>query len=186
MRYERAELGERLAADYVLGMMPRRARRRFERAMAGSATLAAAVAGWSESLGLLDAMTEDEMPPARVWRAIERRIGPTTHLPAPARRRVGPRTFWRGLAATAIAACAAVAIIIALNPAPLPNLVEALAEKTGLPGWIAAVQHAPADIGLSTIALGVPERERPRWIRAALLLTGDALPLTADPPQPSR
>ena len=64
--------------------------------------------------------------------------------------------------------------------------VEALAEKTGVSNWIAAAQRAPADIGLSTIRLGVPERERPRWLRAALLLTDDALPLTKEPPAQSR
>ncbi len=178
MNYARPELGERLAADYVLGLMPARARRRFEREIAGNATLAAAVAGWSERLGPLDSLTRDETPPAHVWRRIEQRIGLLKPLPAGR-----PRVFafsWRGLLMVAMAACAAIAIIVAVDPAPVRNEVAALAEKTGLDGWITSAQHTAPDIGLSTMRLGVAERERPRWLRAALLLTDDALPVAKD------
>jgi len=185
MNYDRPQLGERLAADYVLGMMPARARRRFERAIAGNATLAAAVAGWSERLGPLDAITADETPPPHVWRRIEQRIGAITPVRAPART----RSFvwsWRGFTAAALAACAAIAIYVAVNPAPLRDEVALLAAKTGLDGWITSAQRAAPDIGLSTMRLGVPERERPRWLRAALLLTDDALPIAKDLATPKR
>lgn len=184
MNYGRPELGERLAADYVLGMMPARARQRFERVMAHDATLAARVAGWSERLGPLDEATADQTPPAHVWRHIEQRIGIAT----PTRSTERPGFFgfsWRGFAITVAAACAAIVIYVAANPTPLRTEIAALAEKTGLGDWIATAQHAAPDIGLSTMRLGVPERERPRWLRAALLLTDDALPLTAKwPVQP--
>jgi anti-sigma-K factor RskA len=180
MNYARQELGERLAADYALGLMPLRARRRFERAMADSATVAALAAGWSERLGPLDSLTPDEMPPARVWRAIEARVGPAAFAPKRARLSAFG-IFWRGCAATAVAACAAVAIYVAVDPAPLSQTVAALAEKTGLAGWADGAKQMP-DIGLSTIALGVPERERPRWLRAALLVTNDVLPATKPAP----
>jgi anti-sigma-K factor RskA len=179
VNYDRAELGERLAADYVLGLMPRRARQRFERAMAGNATLAARVAGWSDRFTPLDTATGDEAPPARIWQAIERRLGPA---PRPqATRRVGLSLFWRISAASLITACAALIIYLTVAPMPLPATVEALAERTGLSWFIESAGHN--DIGLSTIRLGVSERERPRWIRAALLLTNDAAPMTAEPPK---
>jgi anti-sigma-K factor RskA len=187
MNYTRSQRGERLAADYVLGMMPPRARRRFERAMATNATLAATVAAWSDRLAPLDTLTAEETPPARVWRAIDQRIGDQRVRAAPSTRQVARRhgfsSFWRGFGAIAVAACAAVAIYIAINPAPVTDMVAELTDKTGLSKAIeAAKNNAPADIGLSTIQLGVPERERPRWLRAALLLTDDAVPLTAQPP----
>jgi anti-sigma-K factor RskA len=178
VNYDRVELGERLAADYVLGLMPRRARRRFERAMAGNATLAARVAGWSNRFTPLDTATLDTAPPARVWRAIEQRLGPEP-LREP-RRRVGLSLFWRITAASLITACAALVIYVTVAPMPLPAIVEAVAERTGLSSFIESAGHS--DIGLSTIRLGVSERERPRWIRAALLLTGDAQPMTQAPP----
>jgi anti-sigma-K factor RskA len=184
MNYTRPQRGERLAADYVLGMMPPRARRRFERAMATNATLAATVAAWSDRLAPLDTLTAEEAPPARVWRAIDQRIA----APAPRTQQVAPRRgfgFWRGFGAIAVAACAAVAIYIANNPAPVTDMVAELADRIGLSRAIeAAKDNAPADIGLSTIRLGVPERERPRWLRAALLLTDDAVPLTGQAPKP--
>ena len=179
MNYARPELGARLAAAYVLGLMPTRARRRFEREIAANATLAAAVAGWSERLGALDSLTADETPPVQVWRRIEQRIGPV----APVRPAARQRSFavsWRGFGIAAAAACAAIAIVVAVDPARVRNDIAALAEKTGLDGWIASARHAAPDIGLSTMRLGVPERERPRWLRAGLLLTDDALPVTKD------
>ena len=174
MNYARPQLGERLAVDYVLGLMPPRARRRFENAITRSATLAAAVARWSERLGALDAMTPDETPPAHVWRAIARRIGADAPVREP---RVSALAFWRGFGALALAACVAVAIFVAADSTPMHKAVETLAERSGIAGWIDHAKHNPVDIGLSTMTLGVSERERPRWIRAALLSSGDALPI---------
>ena len=178
MDYNRPELGERLAADYVLGLMPQRARQRFERELAGSANLSAIVAGWSERFALLDETTRDEAPPARVWHAIDRRVGVGG---APSRRRpLG--LFWRGMALTAAAACAAVVIYVAPDPTSLHRELHALADRAGVSGWVGSAPRAMPDIGLSTMRLGVPERERPRWLRAALLLSSEALPLTLPPP----
>lgn len=182
MNYGRPELGERLAADYVLAMMPARARQRFERVMAHDATLAARVAGWSERLAPLDAATRDQTPPAHVWRRIEQRIGATASVGSPSRAPARAWFFgfgWRGFAIAA-AACAAIVIYIAVKPTPLRTEIAMLAEKAGIDGWVASARHVPPDIGLSTMRLGVPERERPRWLRAALLLTDDALPVAQD------
>ncbi len=180
MRYDRPELVQHLAADYVLGLMPRRARWRFERVFARNMSLAAAVAEWSERLEPLDAMTADATPPAYVWRAIDRRVGPG--IRPVERQRAGLRVFMRVILATAVTACAALVISVALNPTRLPGIVDALSEKLGLPVWMEAAKRAPADLGLSTMSLGISERERPRWIRAALLVTGDAAPITAGLP----
>ena len=185
MNYDRPELGGRLAVDYVLGLMPARARRRFERAMADNASLAAATAGWSERLGELDSLTADETPPASVWRSIEQRIVAVAPVPAPIRGR-WLAFSWRGFGITVAAACAAIAIYVAIDPTPMRDEVAALAEKTGFDGWIASAQHAPPDIGLSTMRLGVSERERPRWLRAALLSTDDARPIANDLARPQR
>jgi len=186
MKYERPELGERLAADYVLGLMPPLARRRFERAMAHDATLAATTALWSERLGALDETTAGETPPARVWRAIEQRIAALAPSPVAAAR---PRSFrfaWRGFAVSAAVACAAIAIYVAVNPAPLQHDIIALASRVGMAGWDGTAKPPMPDIGLSTMRLGVSERERPRWLRAALLATNDALPIANELSRPPR
>jgi len=179
MRYDQPELSSRLAADYMFGLMPRRARGRFERVIAKDATLAAKVAGWGERLAPLDTVTEDIAPPPRVWRAIERQIGLSAKPAARPQRHL--RFSWRILGISAIAASAAIALYVALTPIPVSTAFEPLAEKIGLPGWMEAARRAPTDISLSTMRLGISERERPRWIRAALLLTSDAQPITSAP-----
>lgn len=177
MNYDRPELGERLAADYVLGLMPARARRRFERLFAGDATLAAHVGAWSDRLSPIDGTVEEAAPPARVWRAIERRIAALAPADRPyPRRRNAAAVFWRCFGAAAAAACAAVVIYVVLAPAPLPQLIAELAGKAGISGWVAGAKHSPRDVGISAIMPGTPERERPRWLRGTLLLTPDAAP----------
>jgi len=178
MRYDQHERSSRLAADYMFGLMPPRARSRFERVIAKDATVAAKVAGWSEQLAPLDGMTEDIAPPPHVWRAIERRIGLSAK---PMVRQARLRFSWRIFAAGCIAATAAIALYVAFNPVPVSTAVEALEEKIRLPAWMEAARRAHTDLGLSTMRLGISERERPRWIRAALLLTSDAQPITSAP-----
>ncbi|HTQ34027.1 MAG TPA: hypothetical protein VMI30_07650 [Stellaceae bacterium] len=181
MNYSRPELGERLAADYVLGQMPPLARRRFERAMAGSATIAAVVAAWSDRFAALDETTPAETPPARVWRAIDQQIGPGVRPP------VRERWFlWRGFAALAVAASLALVVYIALNPMKPRQLLAAVEAKSGLAAIMETAKHSPADLGLSTMRLGVSERERPRWLRAALLITNQTVPLTEEDSPPAR
>ena len=75
MRYDNPELRERLAAEYVLGTMPVRARRRFERLIADDAGLARMAGDWADRWSPLDDAAPAEEPPARVWRAIEAHIG---------------------------------------------------------------------------------------------------------------
>ena len=55
MRYEDPELRERLAAEYVLGTLPSRSRRRFERLMTEDPALARVVAVWADRLAPIDA-----------------------------------------------------------------------------------------------------------------------------------
>lgn len=84
-----------LAAEYVLGTLHGRARRRFERRLADSAALRAAVAGWERRLGKLTALAKPEAPPDAVWRDIERRLFADPKPTVPWYRQLGP---WRGLA----------------------------------------------------------------------------------------
>jgi anti-sigma-K factor RskA len=186
MNYSRPELGERLAADYALGTMPPRARRRLERAMAGDATLAATVAAWTERLAPLDEISADEAPAARIWRTIKRRIAPLAPAPAPVRRRSGAVSWWPAFVASTIAACAAIMLYVALSPEPLPNVVTAWLDKIELPSWITSPPQRVGDAGLSDIdTLPASERERPRWFRDAWLLSRDGSDISGiiEPPR---
>ena len=89
MNYERPELLDRLAAEYVFGPMPARARRRFERLRARSPAADAAAREWERRLMPLSAPVPALEPPPRVWDGIDRRTGGTG--------RIAPASAWAWL-----------------------------------------------------------------------------------------
>ena len=74
MRFADEALRDKLAAEYVLGTMSARARRRFEIYLRGNPQLRRAISQWEARLApLADVMPAIE-PPARVWRGIKTRL----------------------------------------------------------------------------------------------------------------
>ena len=155
MRYEDPELRERLAAEYVLGTLPSRARRRFERLLAEDPELARVVAAWADRLAPIDTATPAEQPPARVWRAVEARIAAGVAPLLSGHRRFGSLAFWRGLAVAACAAAAGLIIYITGFPrsaGPLaPTVVAVLADQSGDPNWIAIAGPRRGEVSVSVI-----------------------------------
>jgi anti-sigma-K factor RskA len=117
----RPELAERLAAEYALGTLRGRARTRFRRALEADGALARAVAEWEARLAPLAQGVRAVEPPARVWRAIESRLGP-----ASPRKESG---LWKALGLVAGGAAAAMlgmAVFVSpprQAPAPPPAAV---------------------------------------------------------------
>jgi anti-sigma-K factor RskA len=74
MRFTDETLRDKLAAEYVLGTMSARARRRFEIHLRGNPQLRRAVAQWETRLSPLAAVLPAIEPPARVWQAIKTRL----------------------------------------------------------------------------------------------------------------
>lgn len=99
------ELIDKLAAEYVLGTLHGRARRRFERLLKENPALREEVAVWERRLGPLADAIEPITPPARVWRAVQRRVA--AQRPESLWERLG---FWRpfGLITGALALTLAV------------------------------------------------------------------------------
>jgi anti-sigma-K factor RskA len=75
MNYTDPDIRERLAAEYVLGTMPERARRRFESQLKMSPALRAAVSEWETRLTPMASAVPEITPPRRVWKNIQQRIG---------------------------------------------------------------------------------------------------------------
>src|SRR5579859_2146013 len=76
MRFADETLRDKLAAEYVLGTMSARARRRFEFHLRSNPQLRRAVSKWELRLApLADALPAIE-PPARVWHEIKTRLQP--------------------------------------------------------------------------------------------------------------
>ena len=117
-----------LAAEYALGTLRGRARRRFEAMAREDRDLAEAVRRWEGFLTPLAARLAPVEPPARVWHAIEARIAPR-----PAASRPGLWSslgFWRGVGAGLAAVVVALLALLSLGrpePAPGPMLVAVLA-----------------------------------------------------------
>ena len=109
-------LQERLAAEYALGTLRGRARRRMERWMREDAALARAVAEWEARLAPLAAGVLPVAPPGRVWARIRAHV---------AGRPAGlwdNLAFWRGLglAASGTAAVLVAAVVLVQPQAPVP------------------------------------------------------------------
>jgi anti-sigma-K factor RskA len=186
MRYDNPELRERLAGEYALGTMPRRARRRFERLMAADPVLARLVGDWVDRLLPLDDATPAEEPPARVWRAIEGRVADgaaVSQVPQPASAWFGSLAFWRGLALAAGAAAAGLVVYVAAfsGRAPAPTVVAVLAGRAGAPGWVAVTGPQPGEVSFAAVA---PQAEaRPHAFELWGIAGGPPRPLGLLPQQ---
>jgi anti-sigma-K factor RskA len=205
MKYDSPELREQLAAEYVLGTMPVLVRRRFERLLAADPELRQAVEDWTARFGPIDRAAVAQEPPARIWRAVERRLALRPQAAA-VPGWFGSLAFWRGatLAAAALAAVAILYVAVGAPPSPT-NVVAILSDDQGNPGWIAlggarGDEIAVAPIGkvavdaahafeLWAIAEGqphplgllVPEPGHKLMVQAALVPAGGVLAVSVEP-----
>jgi anti-sigma-K factor RskA len=153
MRYDSPDLRDRLAAEYVLGTLPSRPRRRFERLMAADPSLARMVGDWTDRLAPLDSLTPAEEPPARIWQALERRIGSAAPTALSWRRWLNSLALWRSLALSGSLATAALALYLAVLPRPnAPAVVAVLANQGGGSGWVAVTGPKTGEVSISAVA----------------------------------
>jgi anti-sigma-K factor RskA len=187
MKLRDSELRDRLAAEYALGTLRGRARRRFERLMADDPDLAKLAEGWSARLDALAAAAPKIEPPTAVWRAIKRRVGPS-----PQRREATDRTsrmrrrslaellfgrpaegvpsiataglwycvgFWRGLGLSAAALALALLIYVLAGPigGPHATYVALLADAANKPVVVANLDLTEGRLTLDAAKLPMPE-----------------------------
>lgn len=70
MRYDRPEVQEHLAAQFVLGTLSPRARRRLQGLASTRPALRARIDAWAERLAVLSATTPSQVPSAALWAEI--------------------------------------------------------------------------------------------------------------------
>jgi anti-sigma-K factor RskA len=172
MNYERGELIEMLAAEYVLGTLRGPARRRFERLCAANAAADAARIRWEDRLAALALQLKPEQPRDEVWRRIRGAIGADAHAPSVAR----PRWVrWLPLAAAAALLGFAVWLGPRLGLGPAPTLVvTVLGEDTAHAQWRierTADAHRLRIVTIATLAAN-PDKTYELW----------ALPRDGKPP----
>jgi len=132
MNYERGELLDRLAGEYVLGTLRGAARRRFERLYVQSEAARGALHRWEDDWASLGRTLAPVQPSSQVWSNVERRLFGTAAAAPRARRRTWPVALAAGLAAVALL----VGLILwqQLAPPPLQTLAV-LGTDSAHPVW---------------------------------------------------
>lgn len=162
MNYDSPKLRDMLAAEYALGTLHGRARRRFERLLARDETLRQLVEQWQQRLAPLDYVVPAQQPPERVWLAIARRIA----APRPTAAGERPRTraaggfwnnlgFWRALGVGASAVAAALLIYLSVVPVapPEPSYVAVLLDQQAQPAVAINYRADSRQIAVSVVAV---------------------------------
>ena len=166
MDYSRPELADRLAAEYVAGLLRGAARRRFEALLPAHPALRGAVRAWQDRLMPLTEVVEAQTPSPEVWKRIEMRIHAGSSGAAKASAPAAVAGWWRQLAFwRAFSAAAGVAtIVLALtlaNPAPaLAPIIVVLSAAAPVAGSPAGAV-APASFVASITADGRAMVTRP-------------------------
>lgn len=128
MKYENTELRQMLAAEYALGTLRGRARRRLEKLAGREPAIRAEITRWEARLAEFDRTLAPVTPPAAVWLGLQHRVQVAAPKIAPLRpidRRPveappKPASLWRIGAGLATAAAVVLAVMIGQR-LPLPG-----------------------------------------------------------------
>jgi anti-sigma-K factor RskA len=127
VNYDRPELLDKLASEYVLGTLRGRARRRFEQLLRKYPAAQSAVHAWEDRLGRLASSVAPVKPPERLWTAIE------TKLPgAKKQAKAGWLDWLKPVAGFAFGAALTVGLVLN-NPARFVSVDEVAQSKQALP-----------------------------------------------------
>jgi anti-sigma-K factor RskA len=176
MKYRDQQLRDALAAEYALGTLQGRSRRRFERSLKDDPQLRAIVAQWQSRLAPLDALAEPVQPPARVWHAIRDRSQPGSR-----RRSVWANLgLWRSaaLVSTAAALAVSLATLAPSRHAPETMVVVMSGEDANPAMTVSWPAQAKGETKLRIRVLGHPEMAAGTAWELWLLPGGDQKPVS--------
>ncbi len=125
------ELRDALAAEYALGTLRGRARRRFERWLRADAALRRSVEAWQEQLIALDEGLPPIQPSHRVWAGVEARIGGTGEA-----RHGGlwhSLGFWRGATFASTLAALGLLGLLSFTGTPSETMVVVMQDQDNQP-----------------------------------------------------
>lgn len=147
-------LRERLAAEYVLGTLRGRARRRFEGLMHDDAALRRTVREWNGRLGAMAEFVPAVAPRASVWRGVEARLGWRTETPGWQFWRRGSLALWRtlGLASSALAASLLVAMLLVRPDTPVASDIASLTDEQSRPTLVVTADRERARMTVKMVA----------------------------------
>jgi anti-sigma-K factor RskA len=146
MKHDDPKLIDALAAEYVLGTLGGRARRRFERWRSKEWHVERRVQAWEERLSGLALRLPPMRPSPHVWTQIEKRIGRTGSGASPGASRPPPvtqkRAPWQAIAAGLVM----FAVLLggyalyrdSAQPQPMDMLATLVGEGASQPSWTLA------------------------------------------------
>ena len=135
MKHDNPKLIDALAAEYVLGTLGGRARRRFERWRSQEWHVERRVQAWEERLSGLALRLTPMRPSPHVWSQIEKRIGANTaRTQAPPQKRAPWRAIAAGVALLAVLAGGYMAFRTMQGP-ELRDLATLTADRATQPAW---------------------------------------------------
>jgi anti-sigma-K factor RskA len=176
MNYRHPQLRDKLAAEYVLGTLTGRVRRRFAQLLKYDVELRHIVTAWEARLTPLAAVVPAVSPPARVWRAIAARIG----IAQPAER--AGFGWWRSLAAvsTALVIVLATMLVVRQPAEELVSTVALLADGKSPPAMVITWprQTASTQQLLKVKMLAAPQLPAGKSFELWMLPGGTAAPVS--------
>jgi anti-sigma-K factor RskA len=163
MNYRTPERADALAAQYVLGTLSPRARRRFSRLARADPVLAAAIRAWDDRLSPLAESLPPVEPPHKVWAGILARIDRAAAGSTPERRTAWATvSLWRGLTLTGFATAIALALVLLSPPLerPAATLVVVLAGQDAKPAFVASADRNGRLLTIKAVASLSPGADR--------------------------
>ena len=169
MNYQDPRLQNLLAGEYVLGSLRGAARRRCERLMMGSRSLAAEVAAWEQRFAVWALRLAPIDPPGYLeWRLMGRILGYLPHTGELPTAIVQSRphgeglrnVFWRSWAVAATLVLALVIVSQRIAPAPEPKPAEfaLMSDAKGTPLWLISVHPEANRVDMKVVTPNpVPE-----------------------------
>ncbi|MGH6647101.1 anti-sigma factor [Aquabacterium sp.] len=139
MDYSRTERADRLAAEYVLGTLSGRARRRFETLLPAHPQLRRSVNDWQERLVPLVDVVPEVQPSPQVWQALQRRLFSSPADAAMAQGASGwwqRLALWRGFTAFSTVAALSLGLWLAQPQVAAPPIVIVMAAQPGTPAGL--------------------------------------------------
>ena len=166
MRYDDPNLREMLAAEYVLGTLRGRARRRFVRILSARIDWQQSVDWWTNRINLIGLTVTEVKPSSKVWKAIEARVYGT--------KIASKLSWWRSLAVVSSLLVVALTFTLSNNllqkpVEPLAAQVALLANEEAKLGWILSYnKNAKGETTLHATALAslapISEKSYELWI----------------------
>jgi anti-sigma-K factor RskA len=160
MNYQRPDLIDRLASEYVLGTLRGPARRRFEALIRAYIPARRAVHWWEQRLAQLAIEVPPVTPPAHVWPRIAQRIAPQPARTAESR--VTATRWWQTLAAGLAVIAIGLASVLTLR-------TPEIQVRTVQPAQTAIVADATAPLWLVN---AYPETQQ-LYVRAMRAIAAD-------------